>query len=152
MKKIFLLAVTVLMMTVSACAQKESEGIIITSEGVGPVKIGMTASQLPASVEGLYDKMVEENSDMVLYSFYLNGETVMTTNGDCSIALIEVFPALRNVSTSDGVHPGMTAADFKTKSGWNQTSEETFEKEGVTVYLQFDEITNMQTGEYDEGW
>ena len=150
MKKIFLLAVTVIMMAVSACAQKESESINITSEGVGPVKIGMTASQLPVSVDGLYDKIVEENSDMVLYSFYLNGETVMTTNGDGSIAIIEVFPALQNVSTDDGVHPGMTAADFKGKSGWKQTSEETFEKDGVTVYLQFDEITNMQTGEYNE--
>lgn len=150
MKKIFLLAITVLAMAVTAWAQNESEGIIITSEGVGPVKIGMNAKQLPASVEGLYDKMVEENSDMVLYSFYLNGETVMTTNGDESIALIEVFPSLQNVSTTDGVHPGMTAADFKGKSGWNQTSDETFEKDGVTVYLQFDEITNMQTGEYNE--
>ena len=148
----FLLAVTVFMMAVSAFAQKESEGIIITSEGVGPVKIGMTASQLPASVNGLYDKIVEENSDMVLYSFYLNGETVMTTNGDDSIAIIEVFPSLQIVSTADGVHPGMTAADFKRKSGWNKTSEETYEKDGVTVYLQFDEITNMQTGEYNEDW
>lgn len=140
------------MISVSSYAQKEIESLIITSEGVGPVKIGMTASQLPKSVEGLYDKIVEENSDMVLYSFYLNGETVMTTNGDGSIALIEVFPSLQNVSTKDGVHPGMTAVDFKKKTGWNQTSEETFEKEGVTVYLQFDEITNMQTGEYEEDW
>ena len=152
MKKIFLMAVMVLMMAVSTSAQKESEDIIITSEGVGPIKIGMTASQLPASVDGLYDKIVEENSDMVLYSFYFNGETVMITNGDGNIALIEVFPALQNVSTIDGVHPGMTATDFKGKSGWNQTSEETFEKDGVTVYLQFDEITNMQTGEYNEDW
>lgn len=152
MRKIFLLAVSVLMMTVSACAQKEIDGIIITSEGVGPVKIGMTASQLPSAVEGLYDKIVEENSDMVLYSFYLNGETVMTTNGEGNIALIEVFPALQNVSTTDGVHPGMTAAAFKEKSGWNKTGEETFEKDGVTVYLQFDEITNMQVGEYNADW
>lgn len=152
MKKLILFAVTVIMISVSAYAQKEIEGLIITSEGVGPIKIGMTASQLPASVEGLYDKFVEENSDMVLYSFYLNGETVMTTNGDGNIALIEVFPALQNVSTIDGVHPGMTAVDFKGKSGWNKTSEETFEKDGVTVYLQFDEITNMQTGEYNEDW
>ena len=152
MKKIFLLAVTVFMIAVSAYAQKESEGIFITSEGVGPVKIGMTASQLPSSVDGLYDKIVEENSDMVLYSFYLNGETVMITNGDGNIALIEVFPALQIVTTADGVHPGMSAADFKGKTGWNKTSEKTFEKDGVTVYLQFDEITNMQTGEYNEDW
>ena len=152
MKKMFLLAVTILMMAVSACAQKENEGLIITSEGVGPVKIGMKAPQLPASVEGLYDKIVEENSDMVLYSFYLNGETVMTTNGDGSIAIIEVFPALQNVSTADGVHPGMSETNFKGKSGWKQTSEETYEKDGVTVYLQFGEITNMQTGEYNEDW
>lgn len=152
MKKNLLLALAFLMMAVSACSQKESDGVVITSEGVGPIKIGMTASQLPASVNGLYDKIVEENSDMVLYSFYLNGETVMTTNGDESIALIEVFPALQKVSTTDGVHPGMTAADFKEKTGWNKTSEETFEKDGVTVYLQFDEITNMQTGEFNEDW
>ena len=152
MKKLVLFAVTLIMVSVSACAQKENEGITITSEGVGPVKIGLTASQLPASVEGLYDKIVEENSDMVLYSFYLNGETVMTTNGDGSIALIEVFPALQNVTTKDGVHPGMTASEFKGKNGWKKTGDETYEKDGVTVYLQFDEITNMQTGEYNEDW
>ena len=152
MKKLLLSAVGLLTFFLSASAQTSNEGLIITSEGVGPVKIGMTASQLPSAVEGLYDKVVEENSDMVLYSFYLNGETVMTTNGDGSIALIEVFPSLQNVSTTDGVHPGMTASDFKGKSGWNKTSEETFEKDGVTVYLQFDEITNMQTGEYNEDW
>lgn len=150
MKKVLLFAMAVLMSSVAASAQ--SETITITSEGVGPVKIGMNASQLPSSYAGLYDKLVEENSDMVLYSFYLNGETVMTTNGDGSIALIEVFPALQNVTTQDGVHPGMTAADFKGKSGWNKTGEETYEKDGVTVYLQFDEITNMQTGEYNEDW
>lgn len=151
MKKLSLFAMAA-MMAFTAYAQSETEGIIITSEGVGPVKIGMNATQLPSSVDGLYDKVVEENSDMVLYSFYLNGDTVMTTNGDGAIALIEVFPALQNVSTTDGVHPGMTAADFQGKSGWNKTGEETYEKDGVTVYLQFDEITNMQTGEYNEDW
>lgn len=148
MKRIvFCLAVT-LLYTMSAFAQ--NDGIIINAEGVGPVKIGMTAAQLPKAVENLYDKVVEENSDMVLYSFYLNGETVMITNGDGCISLIEVFPALQNVSTEDGVHPGMTSRDFKNKKGWTKTGEETFEKDGVTVYLQFDEITNMQTGEYNE--
>ena len=152
MKKFTLSAVGLLSLFISASAQPAIESLTITSEGVGPVKIGMTASQLPASVNGLYDKIVEENSDMVLYSFYLDGETVMTTNGDDSIALIEVFPSLQNVSTTDGVHPGMTASDFKGKTGWVKTSEETFEKDGVTVYLQFDEITNVQTGEYNEDW
>lgn len=152
MKKIiFLCSLVMTFICVSAFAQN-SEEIIITSQGVGPVKIGMTASQLPSAVVGLYDKFVEENSDMVLYSFYLNGETVMTTNGDGSIALIEVFPALRNVSTLDGIHPGMTGGEFKSKSGWNKIGEEAFEKDGVTVYLQFDEITNMQIGEYIEDW
>lgn len=152
MKKLAIFVFSMLIMSLSAYSQSDKEGILISSEGVGPVKIGMTAAQLPQSVDGLYDKFVEENSDMVLYSFYLNGETVMTTNGDGSIALIEVFPSLQNVLTGDGVHPGMTAKDFKAKSGWNKTSEETFEKDGVTVYLQFDEITNMQTGEYNEDW
>lgn len=148
MKRIFYSVVAMLMITISAFAQ--SEGIIISAEGVGPVKIGMTAAQLPKAVENLYDKIVEENSDMVLYSFYLNGETVMMTNGDGCISLIEVFPALQNVTTEDGVHPGMTSRDFKNKKGWTNTGEETYEKDGVTVFLQFDEITNMLTGEYNE--
>lgn len=153
MKKLVLSAISLMMFCISANAQNDNGGFLISSEGVGPVKIGMKASQLPVSVPGLYDKFVEENSDMVLYSFYLDGATVITTNGDQAIEMIEIFPDLDNVTTSDGVYSGMPAYEFKQKSGWKEVEQNKYEKDGVTVYIQEYEdsepTVNVQVGEYE---
>lgn len=135
-----------------SCFAQNSQ-YFITSEGVGPVKIGKTTKELPAKADGLYDKVVEENSDMVFQSFYLDGVTVITTNGDGLIEMIEISYPYENVSTQDGVYSGMSAYDFKQKKGWKQVEPNRFEKDGVTVYIQEYEdsepcVNTIQIGEY----
>lgn len=132
----------------AAPADENTLMVKIDGTGVGPVKLGMTLTDLPMKVDGLYDKIVEENSDMVLYSFYLNDETVMITNGDGKIEVIEVFPALTNVLTPDGVRQGMKEADFRRLSGWKDNGEGGYTKDGVTVVLMDGEVANMQAGSF----
>lgn len=133
----------------TAATKSAPAGITVNKESVGPIKLGMKLSQLPSKVEGLYDTIVEENSDMVLYSFYLNGETVITTNGDDSIEIIEVFPALTQVTTPDGVHPGLSEKAFKAKAGWKPNGEGGYVKDGVTVYVQDGAVTSIQIGSFE---
>lgn len=134
----------------SAEATQEQSAIVIDAQGVGPVRLGMTIKELPAKADGLYDNIVEENSDMVLYSFYKDGETVMTTNGDGKIEIIEVFAQLTDVNTPDGVHQGMKEAEFKKLSGWQPTGDEGgYTKDGVTVYVRDGEVSNLQTGSFE---
>lgn len=127
--------------------------MILTSEGVGPVKIGASEAQLPKSVAGLYDQMNVENSDFVLYSFSLGGETCIVTEGDGAIATISV--SLPTVKTADGVHAGMPVSEIKGRSGWVKNDEGNYENAGVKACPNDPddpnaEISTLFVGEYSE--
>ena len=153
MKKLTFI-LTLAIMFVSFGCKADGPGLVITGEGIGPVKLGATVKDLPASADGLYDKINEEYSDFVLYSFYLDGNQTLSTNGDDSIQMIEIFPELKDAATADGVYVGMPLSEFKKKDGWKNTDENRYEKDGVIVYLQEYEgesepSVTIQIGEFE---
>lgn len=76
--------------------EKKKEPVnIMTSEGVGPLKIGMPMNDIPSSVEGLYDKFEKTKEDefgddcLAFYNlmFYKDDKLVMegrADDGDCT--------------------------------------------------------------------
>lgn len=60
MKRIFFAALSAMMMV--ACGAP-TEKITITEQGVGPIVLGATAEDFPATFEGLYDEIVVEHID-----------------------------------------------------------------------------------------
>lgn len=131
-----------------ANAQEKSVNMLL-NEGIGPVILGKTFDELPDKASGLYDKKVNENSDMVLYSFLLDGETVIVTNGDGSIELIEVFPNLPGVATEDGIYVGMPESEMQNKPGWTK-NEDSYVNGNITVWIQDGEVAYFQIGSYEE--
>ena len=60
MKRVLFAALTAMMMV--ACGAP-TEKITITEQGVGPIVLGATAEDFPATFEGLYDEIVVEHID-----------------------------------------------------------------------------------------
>lgn len=151
MKKLLAIA-TLFVLLFASEGNAQNQVMTIGADGVGPIKIGATLKNLPPKVEGLYDKIVPENSDMVLYSFYLNGSPVIMTNGNDKIEFISVESSDCNAATEDNVRIGMTAAQFKKKTGWKRTEADCYEKAGVHVYIQRydnspdEEVSNISVG------
>lgn len=133
--------------------EEVDDAMILTSDGIGPIKIGVNESQLPKEAAGLYDQINVENSDYVLYSFSLGGETSIITEGDGAIATISV--SLPSVKTADGVHAGMPVSEVKGKSGWIKNDEGCYENGGIKACPNDPddpnaEISTLFVGEYSE--
>ena len=82
--------------------------VVLTKEGVGPVKIGMLVNEVPASVEEFYDSVYVDEilspSDRKMYRlfFYMNGEEVwqaFSNEGKKENAVIERMNSPENAST-----------------------------------------------------
>lgn len=95
----------------------------LNKQGVGCLKKGMLFSKIPAKCDGLYDRFEKQviedemDGDYTVYSFYLGKEKTadITTYGDPAISSITVYTS--NVSTPDGVNPGMPLKKLLTMKG-----------------------------------
>lgn len=111
-KKSALLFLVVSFLFISGVASAQTK-FTLNKEGVGCLKKGMLFTKIPAKCEGLYDRFEKQavedemDGDYIIYNFYLGTEKVVdiTNYGDTKINYITVYSA--NVSTPDGVSPGM---------------------------------------------
>lgn len=72
MKKLFLA-----LLFVVAVGTAVAQGVKVTNKGVGPLKTNMTIDQVPASAEGLYDRVVLDDSFLTHLNFYMGEDLVM---------------------------------------------------------------------------
>ncbi|MDH6354865.1 hypothetical protein M2132_001198 [Dysgonomonas sp. PH5-45] len=121
-KSIFMLLFASFMLI--SCAVTAQTSFTLNKEGVGCLKKGMLFSKIPAKCAGLYDrfekKVIEDemDGDYTLYVFY-SGKTKVAEITDYgyekTVAGITVFAS--NISTPDGVSPGMTVRKLLLKKG-----------------------------------
>lgn len=102
--------------------QTSIAGLKLTKAGIGPLTANVDFSHLPATFEGLYDKVEKEliedahDGDYTMYTFSLAGKKTIEVSiydgpGFSVTALSE------NISFVDGVHPGMPITELLAKGG-----------------------------------
>ncbi|MCC8175141.1 MAG: hypothetical protein LUC85_03675 [Bacteroidales bacterium] len=64
-------------------APAQPQELVLTDTGVGPIQLGMNAANVPATVEGLYDRTAREMAcDDEIITGYLNDNTIITMELD----------------------------------------------------------------------
>ncbi len=119
MKRIFFVALSAMMM---ACAAP-TEKITITEQGVGPIALGATVADFPATCEGLYDEIVAEHID-AYYDDWMGEDVPASDNytfkrGGVDVATLTINEGetVREISIVDpeldykGVRVGMTLGE-----------------------------------------
>lgn len=82
-------------------------GFVLTDTGTGPIVLGMKGSDIPASVEGLYDSTANEMAgDTDIITCYLDGNTMLTAELDedgnvCGISVSSEAPVEIKTSTGE---------------------------------------------------
>lgn len=112
---------------VEVAKSTEAAQPVFTSEGIAPVTLGATLSELPEQVEGLYaskayveiDNIEEADADAVdgWYFYDAEGNTLFTAedNGKGCVGRVTVkSPA---IATAKGAHVCMTAAEIEAVEG-----------------------------------
>ncbi len=118
----------------SACGGNAApEASELTPEGLGCLKNGAPVASIPDQCQGLYDKVVKtEEEDMgdtyTLYTFYSGEQKVaeIPAYGQTVDLLIVYSP---EVSTPEGMRPGMKVSELLAKPGLKTLYHEGFEYE-----------------------
>ncbi|MCR5444564.1 MAG: hypothetical protein K6E96_02620 [Bacteroidales bacterium] len=80
------------LMFVAALGTVAAQGFKVTNTSVGPLKIGMAVGQIPASVDGLYDRFVKEDDHINFYQgedLVIRAEEFYLGNGLSKISAYE---------------------------------------------------------------
>lgn len=120
MKKILLFLAAILISSVSVSAQK----YFIESDGVGPIKTGMTIKDLPKSVVGLYDNVniFTEYDDFegvtITTALFLTGsEELFYAKASEEGIIYDVRTISSKLTTKSGAYADMSAQKFITLPG-----------------------------------
>lgn len=131
--------------TLTACGQE----FTVEAEGIGPVKIGANAKNLPKQVAGLYDEIAlmqdyDEFEDEYIYSYTykLNGEDMLGAMANEAGEIYLVSAYSEKLRTKSGAYHTMKARDFiqlqgvkvilKPEADYDRVS---FEIDGIPVSL-----------------
>ncbi|MCC8036668.1 MAG: hypothetical protein LIP02_00805 [Bacteroidales bacterium] len=69
--------------TVPEVVAQATQQLVLTDNGVGPIQLGMNAADVPAKVDGLYDRTAREMAcDDEIITGYLNDNTMITMDLD----------------------------------------------------------------------
>ncbi len=120
-------ALTAVVVFATAC-NAQSDVFEVTRDGIGPIKLGMDPATLPASVEGLYDK-IEISYDFYdameeIYCFMLNGEIVMQS--PLTLSYLEIY---HPKAAYEGIRVGISAYEAA-KSGAELKVYENYRHDG----------------------
>ena len=120
MKRIFFAALSAMMLV--ACGTP-TEKITITEQGVGPIVLGATAEDFPATFEGLYDEIVVEHIDAYfddwMYEDVPASDTYTFKREGNDVAKVTIYEGqnAKEIAILDpaldykGVHVGSTIAE-----------------------------------------
>lgn len=143
--------------TTARKAVKSNGTPTLTAKGLGPIRIGMKRTAIPASHPGLYTsiKYVKKDPNEMdipldragYVDFKRNGQTVITatimTNG--TVGGIEVFDS--KIKSPDGIAVGASAAAVKKIPGAVYESDlGTYTAKGITYWVDPD-VTKIVAGE-----
>ena len=118
---IFILAILVLNFTSCGNNSKTGTNFTATSTGVGPIQLGLTAGEIPASENGLYDSFTIEvinddfDGDYTILHFTLSGTPVANAYiyYEEKIASIEILGS--NIASEEGISPGTKVQELFNK-------------------------------------
>jgi hypothetical protein len=117
-KRKFILMVVIAVLTAIPFVANAQTSLVLKREGVGCLKTGMLFSEIPSSCPGLYDffekNTIEEYEGEYYteYTFHSGTEIVAHSNdyGEGKINYVVVYSP--EISTTEGVHPGMLIKRF----------------------------------------
>ncbi|MGN1376500.1 MAG: hypothetical protein ACI4V5_08085 [Prevotella sp.] len=164
MKKnlIILSAITLATMTVSACGNKtqsandnvdttavdstaaaaadenaadEDNSLVLTSAGVGAIKLGMAFSDVPKSIDGLYTSKEEVSNDDFEGVFLNNseGNSVISLEGSGKVETINVDGG--DIKTAEGIYVGMPAKEVRSMKGAKKVETDPYADYQVEEYI-----------------
>lgn len=106
----------------TACSNESPNNI--HPKGIGPVKVGMSIEELPASIEGLYDEIVKIDVDAYYdefegdyvpardqYQFNKDGAIAFSTECPDGETVIPFLDAFSPELSYEGLHPGMSCKE-----------------------------------------
>jgi len=105
----------------AGCTSAPEAAFVATSEGVGPVRLGISAADLPAACDGLYDAIVTEEidddyeGDYTILRFTLGGRETLRAYPDVYNAnrpLYSIEAVGPQIATAEGFGPGSRVAEL----------------------------------------
>ncbi|MDE6317503.1 MAG: hypothetical protein K2L73_03785 [Muribaculaceae bacterium] len=137
-----------------------SQEFILTKDGLGPFTLGMSKSDVPSSIPGLYDSTSyntfnhEEDMDIPLFihgwmTFSLNGQDRFAITFDDKGKAIQISVQSPEIPTSLGITTASSVEDAAALPGAHVTEHvyiDGYEVDGFTIYC-YDGITSIAIGE-----
>lgn len=156
-KGITLVLVFAALFFISSAASAQTK-FTLNKEGVGCLKRGMLLSKVPAKCAGLYDKIDKQlienemDGDYTVYTFYMGTDKVaeIPDYGEGKIGYITVYSS--NVSTADGVFPGMLIHKLLQIKGVKGVYQEAFNLELNDYAFSFDGLTKVGGKAFDDAY
>lgn len=157
-KKSILMLVVASLMLIPFMANAQTS-FTLTKEGVGCLKKGMLYSKIPVKCDGLYDRfekqVVEDEMDgnYTVYTFYSGKQKVaeITDYGyEKTVSGITVYSS--NISTPDGVYPGMLIKKLLAIKGVTGYYNDGFRLELKGYYIDFDTMTAAGSKAFDDAY
>lgn len=141
--------VTLVSMLLVGVVSVSAQEFYVEASGIGPVKVGANAKNLPKQVAGLYDfvdllEEYDEFEDEYIYTYYykLNGEDMLNASAGESGEIYRVSAVSKKLRTKSGAYHAMSAREFiqlsgvkvilKPEADYDQVS---FEIDGIPVSL-----------------
>lgn len=136
-----------------SCGTKEAPKFAIEETGVGIVKIGTNATELPKSAEGIYDRVERESffndhddCNQVNYLFYNGNDVVISADCSDDDIIDGVIVMSPNFEAPQGVKVGMPVKELFDIS----TLKHVFTNTGDFYYLYGDEKYVVRVSDYNE--
>lgn len=108
-------------------AAEAAKALVLTSEGLPAVTIGMAEKDIPASVEGVYDstksRALSQEYDMTNpgltkeITCMKDGQDVLYVYLDAKGVVSGMYVSSPELTTTDGLHVGSSVSDVKTVNG-----------------------------------
>jgi len=153
---ITLMAVSLMLIPFLANAQT---AFTLNNDGLGCLKKGTLLTKIPAGCPGLYDKFEKQtvedemDGDYIVYTFYSGKEKVADINDygyDKTITSITAYS--KNVSTPDGVYPGMPIKKLLEIKGVKGNYREGLELELNGYIIGFDGLSDQGSKAFNDAY
>lgn len=131
MKRFILLFLVSFIIGLHGRAQTNTPPFVLTSQGVGPVQLGVNPNELPESVPGLYASktfsdplaqyLSDDEDDWGIFEGWEfkdeDGNNVLTADVDSTGLISEITVKSPNILTGEGLHVGMPRKEIEAVQG-----------------------------------
>lgn len=116
-------------------AASEDNSLVLTSAGLGDIKLGMAFSNVPKSIDGLYASKEEVSNDD-FEGVFLNdskGNAVITLEGNGKVETINVSGG--DIKTAEGIYVGMPAKEVRNIKGAKKVETDPYADYQLEEYI-----------------